>query len=218
MFENGVTILIPTYNRLDFSNLIIHNINCQTYPYIEKIIIADDGEIPLNVSGCRYDIQYVKVSRCNIGAKRNFLKSLSKSDFSAFMDTDDFYHPNYIARSVQILLESGKQVTGSNDMIIWDKCRVYKQRCSLLNLLNEATLVFRTSYDGSFGNANSSEGKSFLHDISLIEKGPIENIMICIAHETNTVCKKRWTTKQYVTSYGLLDPYLSHMEIYGGIV
>lgn len=217
MLENGVTILIPTYNRSKFSKLIIHNINSQTYPYIEKVIIADDGEVPLDVTGCKYDIQYVNVSRCSIGTKRNFLKGLSKSTFCAFMDTDDFYNPYYISKSIQLLMETGKEVTGSNDMIIWDKCRVYKQRCALMELLNEATLVFKTSYHGIFSDANSSEGKTFLNDTSLIAKGHIENIMICIAHTSNTVSKVKWTTDPYVTSYALLDPYRSHMEVYGDI-
>ena len=49
----GVTILIPTFNRAKFSKLIVHNINCQTYPCIEKIIVADDGDELLDLSGCR---------------------------------------------------------------------------------------------------------------------------------------------------------------------
>ena len=56
----GVTILIPTFNRAKFSKLIVHNINCQTYPCIEKIIVADDGDEHLDLSGCKYDIEYIE--------------------------------------------------------------------------------------------------------------------------------------------------------------
>ena len=37
----SVSIVIPTYNRKQFSELINHNINIQTYPLIKEILIAD---------------------------------------------------------------------------------------------------------------------------------------------------------------------------------
>src|SRR6056300_1423032 len=38
-----VSILIPTFNRRRFSELITHNILNQTYPFVKEVIVADDG-------------------------------------------------------------------------------------------------------------------------------------------------------------------------------
>ncbi len=207
----GVTILIPTFNRSKFSKLIVHNINCQTYPCIEKIIVADDGEEHLDLSGCKYNIEYINTSRVTIGQKRNFLKSRAQTEFCAFMDTDDFYHPDYISNSVYTLLTSGKEVTGSADMIMYDRRRVYRQSCCFLDMLNEATIVFRISYDGLFNVTSRGEWKQFLYKLGAIIEGDIEKIMICVCHNANTVEKKSWLIDKYVTSYKLLDPYVEHM-------
>ena len=207
----GVTILIPTFNRAKFSKLIVHNINCQTYPCIEKIIVADDGDEHLDLSGCKYDIEYISTSRVTSGQKRNVLKSRAQTEFCAFMDTDDFYHPDYISNSVYTLLETGKEVTGSADMIMYDGRRVYRQSCCFLDMINEATLVFRTSYDGVFATSSRGEGKQFLYKLGAIVEGDIEKIMICVCHNSNTVEKRPWLVDKYVTSYSLLDPYVEHM-------
>jgi glycosyltransferase involved in cell wall biosynthesis len=207
----GVTILIPTFNRAKFSKLIVHNINCQTYPCIEKIIIADDGDELLDLSGCKYDVEYIKTSRVSIGQKRNFLKSRATTEFCAFMDTDDFYHPEYISSSIFSLLKTGKEVTGSADMIMYDGRRIYRQSCCFIDMLNEATLVFRTSYRGMFETSSRGEGKKFLNKLGAIVEGDIEKIMICVCHTSNTINKTSWLIDKYVSSYKLLDPYVEHI-------
>ena len=207
----SATILIPTFNRARFSKLIIHNINCQTYPCIEKVIVADDGDEPLDLTGCKYQVEYIKIKRVSIGQKRNFLKSRATTEFCCFMDTDDFYHEDYISNSIFSLLKTGKDVTGSADMIMFDGRRVYRQSCCFLNMLNEATLVFRTSYNGMFDASSKGEGRHFLNKLGSIVEGDIEKIMICVCHNSNTVEKSSWLIDKYLTTYKLLDPYKEHM-------
>jgi hypothetical protein len=78
-------------------------------------------------------------------------------------------------------------------------------------MLNEATLVFRTSYEGMFETSSRGEGKKFLNKLGVIVEGDIEKIMICVCHTSNTVEKKSWLIDKYVTSYKLLDPYVEHI-------
>ena len=113
----SVDILIPTYNRKKFEKLITHNISIQSYPLIKNIIVADDSDIDLPLYlPTKYNLNYYKVERMSIGAKRNFLLSKSTSRYVAFLDTDDFYNCNYISHSIHTLLMSGKSITGSSDM------------------------------------------------------------------------------------------------------
>ena len=119
----SVSILIPTYNRTKFSQLISLNIMIQTYPLIKEIIIADDGENKLLIdTSIKTTILYFQVERMSIGKKRNFLKSKASGDYLVHMDTDDFYNPDYISNCIFNLLLTGKQLTGSSDMIM---CKLF---------------------------------------------------------------------------------------------
>ena len=206
----SVSILIPTYNRKHFETLINLNIKIQTYPLIKEIIIADDGEDTLNLD-LTYSILYYKVERMSIGEKRNFLKSKACGDYLIHMDTDDFYSPDYVSDSVFNLIQSGKSLSGSSDMLMYDGSRTYKQRCIFLNYLNEATLCYTKKYalEHDFSNSMSSEGISFCA-IKHISELDINSIMICLCHSNNTVDKKPWTADKYVFDLNL-EKYKKHL-------
>lgn len=208
----SVSILIPTYNRKHFETLINLNIKLQTYPLIKEIIIADDGEETLNLD-LPYTILYYKVVRMSIGEKRNFLKSKASGDYLIHMDTDDFYNPEYVSDSVFNLIQSGKSLSGSSDMLMYDGIRTYKQCCIFLNYLNEATLCYTKKYalEHDFSISMSSEGLSFC-DVKHIVELDIHRIMICLCHSNNTVDKKPWTDDKYVFDLDL-EKYKKHLDL-----
>jgi len=211
--DYNVTILIPSYNRAKFSRLITHNINIQNYPSISQVIIYDDGAEKCDLSECKYPVKYVtSTTRASIGAKRNFLISLAETGFCAFMDTDDMYSPDYISHSMTRLYETGKSVCGTSDMFLYSDGVTYHQRCMFLDMLNEATLVFRRTHKGSFSNANSSEGVSFLRGyIGEIVESDINNVMVCIVHGSNTVPKQAWCKEIYACDFNILNQYREHI-------
>jgi len=210
-----VTIIVPTYNRNAFSKLLVHNINCQTYKAIKEVIVADDGDEALDMTGCKYPVKYFKMNRISLGVKRNFLKDCVKSGYVACFDTDDFYHPNHIENAMTQLAMSGKSVAGSADMLIYNREKgCFRQCCMWIDYLNEATLVFKSSYKSRFGSSGSSEGVAFLKEYTgeIIEL-KIDDVMICVAHTTNTVAKEKWLDEKYATSFKILDPYRLHLEL-----
>jgi glycosyltransferase involved in cell wall biosynthesis len=209
-----VTIIVPTYNRNAFSKLLVHNINCQTYKAIKEVIVADDGEEALDMTGCKYPVKYFKMNRISLGVKRNFLKDRVKSGYVACFDTDDFYHPNHIENAMVELAMSGKSVAGSADMLIYNREKgCFRQCCMWIDYLNEATLVFKSSFEGQF-LGNSSEGVPFLKEYTgeIIEL-KIDDVMVCVAHTTNTVAKEKWLDEKYATSFEILNPYRLHLEL-----
>ena len=210
-----VTIIVPTYNRNAFSKLLVHNINCQTYKAIKEVIVADDGEEALDMTGCKYPVKYFKMNRISLGVKRNFLKDCVKSGYVACFDTDDFYHPNHIENAMTQLAMSGKSVAGSADILIYNREKgCFRQCCMWIDFLNEATLVFKSSYKSRFGSSGSSEGVALLKEYTgeIIEL-KIDDVMICVAHTTNTVAKEKWLDEKYATSFQILDPYRDHLEL-----
>ena len=208
----SISILIPTYNRKHFEALINLNIKLQTYPLIKEIIIADDGEETLNLD-LPYSILYYKVDRMSIGEKRNFLKSKATSDYLIHFDTDDFYDPEYVSNSVFNLIQSGKSLSGSSDMLLYDGKSTFKQSCIYLNYLNEATMCYTKKYalEQDFSCSMSSEGISFC-DIKHINELDINSIMVCLCHEKNTVDKSMWATDKYLCNLNL-EKYKKHLDL-----
>lgn len=112
------------------------------------------------------------------------------------------------------LYESGKSVCGTSDMLLYAGGLPYHQRCCYLDFLNEATLVFKTSYKGMFSSANSSEGVGFLKgNIGKIVESEIFDVMLCLVHETNTVPKKQWCKDDYSCGFEILNPYREHIKL-----
>lgn len=211
-----VSILVPTFNRKLFSTLISLNINTQSYPFIKEIIIADDGEdserLVLDVP---FTVLYYKVPRMSVGEKRNFLISKASGDYLVHMDTDDFYNKEYLSSSIFNLIKSGKGLSGSSDMLMLDSSssKTYKQRCINLDMLNEATMVYTRAYADAnkFSNTMSSEGIAFCNMCDIVETR-IEDIMVCVAHQSNTVDKTPWVDKQYEETIDMTG-YKAHMDL-----
>ena len=209
----SVSIVIPTYNRKKWELLIEHNLNSQTYYNIKEIIILDDSDIdrPLCIRTL-IPIRYYTVPRCTIGMKRNFGVKLAHGDYIAFMDTDDFYHPDYISHSIFEMEYHNKPIAGSADMYLYVEDKWFKQRCVFLDYLNEATMVFKKSIWTGFADTNSNEAVPFLtKNLENIIETKIENLMCCVAHDNNTISKKAWCSDTYKAVP--LSQYSKHIKI-----
>lgn len=192
--ENSISILIPTYNRARFSKLVSYNINIQTYPNILEVIVADDGNEPLELD-VKYKVKYFNVKRMSIGDKRNFLIKQAKGKYCAFMDDDDIYFDSYLSHSIQLLKEKKKKLVGSADMLFYflDDGKKDMMRCNKINLLHEATFVFLRKFNSKFNDSNSGEGMSFLNGNEVfIYESDIKKVMVCLGHKNNTINKEIW--------------------------
>lgn len=204
-------ILIPTFKRKSFEEQITKNINKQEYPFIRRIIIADDGDDEPLCIKTNHVIEYHRVPRMSIGAKRNFLIEQSTAEYCAFMDTDDFYHPSYIALSILNLILTKKSLSGSSDMLITKNMEdVFITRCIFMDMLNEATMVFKRSHfeTHKFHDRNHSEGLGW-SNINTICETPIQFIMVCKCHDENTVDKTPWCVDTCKVAGFDLIPFLS---------
>ena len=209
----SVSIVIPTYNRKAFERLIEYNINSQDYFNIIEIIVLDDSDIdrPLCLRSL-IPIRYYTVPRMTIGMKRNCGVKLANGDYICFIDTDDFYAPDYISYSIFEMETNNKTIAGSADMNMWDGKQFYKQRCMFLHLLNEATMVFKKSAWSRFADTNSNEAVPFLEkNMNNIVETNIDRVMCCVCHKGNTVDKTAWLNDKYKSS--VLSQYSKHIEI-----
>jgi len=104
MADALISILINNYNYAQFLREAIDSALCQSYPRVE-IIVVDDG----STDGSRdlissYGSRLTAVFKKNGGQASAFNAGVaaSRGDILCFLDSDDYFHPNKIARIAEV--------------------------------------------------------------------------------------------------------------------
>tara|TARA_B100000963_G_scaffold299806_1_gene271964 strand:- start:515 stop:1351 length:837 start_codon:yes stop_codon:yes gene_type:complete len=191
---------------------MIYNIKHFTYPK-EKIewnilesndnslddyekLFKDENEIKKLEDKLRIRINYKYLDQIlSIGEKRNILSENSSYEYLINMDDDDLYLPSYLNHSIDILINSKKDITGCLDMLFIFPRKDYQMsfiQCERdFILYDEATLCMKKSHWNKYkyDNSNKSEGKNIYGDSNLCSLSDIMKCMICVCWEGNTVNK-----------------------------
>jgi len=206
-----ITILIPSWNRQNFLDLILMNIKSQLYPHDKiQVIIDDDSEDKLKqlipsvallqkVQEHLHPIQLTYINnkpRRTIGKKRNDLVKECKTKIFAFQDSDDVYMPTYLTHSYQLMKYKKVGCVGTDKMIF---CMTQKNfnihgiNCGdQIIQIHEATIMatkkwFRASC--GFAETGFGEGKNLFQGIGKVAISDINQVMVCIQHSGNSVDK-----------------------------
>jgi glycosyltransferase involved in cell wall biosynthesis len=106
-----LTIIIPTYNRLPFLKSALKSVFCQTYRRFQ-LIIADDGSTDgtgdnvQSLNNSDENLRYLRLPHCGMPGKvRNAGARLATGDFLAFLDSDDLWKPEKLARQIAFFEE-----------------------------------------------------------------------------------------------------------------
>jgi glycosyltransferase involved in cell wall biosynthesis len=103
-----VSVIVPVYNRENLVGRTIESILAQTYPDIEVIAINDgsiDGSLEvLKIYADRYPGKVVIVDQQNAGqvCARNIGIQHSHGEFIAFLDSDDTWDPQKLAKQLPL--------------------------------------------------------------------------------------------------------------------
>jgi len=112
-----VSAIMPTSGRPEMAARAIECFDAQTWPD-KELVIADDPHAPSFPEGVeRWDIEYFRIGRLEVGAKRNICCGRSRGEVILHWDDDDYSAPGRIADQVARLVASGKSVTGYNSML-----------------------------------------------------------------------------------------------------
>jgi len=89
------SVIVPTYNRLDFLPDCIQSVRAQTFRDFELVVVDDgstDGSYEYVVSEVP-EALIVQQSNAGPGAARNAGAHLASGEFLAFLDSDDLWFP-----------------------------------------------------------------------------------------------------------------------------
>ncbi len=108
-----VSVIIPTYNRADILRRAIGSVQRQTYPHIEILVVDDyssdhTGAMleDLRAEDSRIKPVHNTLNKGSAGARTSGIKAAS-GNYTAFLDDDDEYCEEKIARQVHIFEENG---------------------------------------------------------------------------------------------------------------
>ncbi len=168
-----VSIVVPTFNHATFLNAAIDSICAQTYPHWQAIIInnfSTDNTIDIVASFNDSRIRLINFHNGGIiAASRNHGIQHATGEFVAFLDSDDTWYPEKLAKCVSAL-EHGNDLVCHGELWIDDSARQRKvmygprSRSTYSNLLfrgncisTSATVVRRTILDQLNGFRESIE-------------------------------------------------------------
>jgi glycosyltransferase involved in cell wall biosynthesis len=100
-----VSVILPTYNREHFLGESIRSVLLQTYRNFELIVVDDgstDGSHAL-VASLAPDARYFWQSNAGASAARNRGLTEARGELIAFIDSDDLWHVDKLARQVAFL-------------------------------------------------------------------------------------------------------------------
>lgn len=102
-----ISVVIPTYNSGPLLEEAVESVLAQTVPAAE-VIVVDDGSLDdtaARMQRYRDRIEYIRQPNRRVAAARNTGLARATGDLVAFLDADDVWHPEKLARQVAVLNE-----------------------------------------------------------------------------------------------------------------
>jgi glycosyltransferase involved in cell wall biosynthesis len=100
MQSSLISCIVPVFNGEPYLSETLDSILAQSYRPLE-IIVADDGSTDRTanvVANYGDTIRYLKQENAGPPAARNLGLSSARGEFIAFLDADDLWHPDKLAR------------------------------------------------------------------------------------------------------------------------
>jgi len=152
MFYPLVSVIIPAYNSACTITDCINSVIEQTYENIE-IIVVDDGstdntveKIQVLASICTKKIKIIRQSNNGPSSARNRGIKMAAGDYIAFLDSDDRWYPDKIARQVDVLQKNSSAMLigclySIGDRQAFTSCSTKVEKRTLFQLLLKNSFV-----------------------------------------------------------------------------
>ena len=110
-----ITVVIPTYNRATLIAATLDSVIAQTGNYRIEVEIVDDGSTDHTADvvapyieeygdpAARIFMRYTQLNKQGVVTARNTAIAQSTGEFVAFLDSDDYWAPDKLSKSLQPL-------------------------------------------------------------------------------------------------------------------
>ncbi|OED64582.1 hypothetical protein A143_09710 [Vibrio splendidus ZS-139] len=133
-----VSVIMPTYNSVEFISNSIESVLNQTYSDWELLIIDDksnDGTFDLLIEYAATDDRIKLFSNAvnsGAGVSRNLGLENAKGRFIAFLDSDDLWHEHKLQNQISFMLENSAPISHTSFSFI-DECNNARQGSVLVS-------------------------------------------------------------------------------------
>ena len=135
-----ISVVVPVYRVEDYLDHCIQSIVEQTYPNLEILLVDDgspdkSGEICDRWAGRDSRIRVIHKQNAGAGAARNTALDMAEGDLIAFVDSDDYLHPNLYAHLYSLMkdgvdiAECEIGITETDDLVMDDGTGAAIQIC-----------------------------------------------------------------------------------------
>ena len=197
-----VSICTPTFNRRPFIKTMFECFKNQDYPKnrIEWIIV-DDGTDKIKDLIETSDIPQIRYfeleKKIALGAKRNYMHKHVKGSIIVYMDDDDYYPPERVSHSVEMLLKDDNVMCGgTSEIYLYFKTMKKMIQAGPYgpNHATAGTFAFKTKLleDTKYNDtAALAEEREFLkgYTVPFVQFDPLKTILV-FSHEHNTFDKR----------------------------
>jgi len=102
-----VSVIIPTYNRWPMVGEAVESVLAQSFRDFELIVVDDgssDGSAE-RITALGGDTRIIVRSRCGVSAARNYVASVARGRYLAFLDSDDLWLAEKLAVQTAFMME-----------------------------------------------------------------------------------------------------------------
>ena len=120
---NLICVIVPVCNAAPYLSRCIDSILAGTYEELEVILVDDastdgSGEICDSYAVRDPRVRVLHTEKAGVAAARNSGLDLVKGDFIAFVDSDDYIHPETLSKLHQAIGESGASMSVCSYMYV----------------------------------------------------------------------------------------------------
>lgn len=223
-----VSVVIPTYNRPEFYELIMRNWDIIDYPSDKiELVILDDSPKIIKREITDKRIRYLTSSKkMTIGKKRNVLCKYAKNEYIVHMDDDDWYTSESVATRIRILLNFEKKIgkkccfgctkVQCVDLVACQMFEAYDASSDgTPGTISESTMAYSKKYYEEQNWDNESTNAECLPFINgrtdTVCTGPSVFIVTQLSHMNNTV--QRRITRNFMSSKNF-EHFQENMTMY----
>ncbi len=100
------SVIMPVWNRADVVGNAIQSVLSQTLQDFELLVIDDGSDDNLEVCVQPFlseRVRFHRLPRSGLSVARNFGLKQAQGEYIAYLDSDNFWHPDFLAKMLQVL-------------------------------------------------------------------------------------------------------------------